>query len=98
MNRHEPTELKHKTVALGIFLVLPAFQHAILVRPRQNNLLALGKIFTVGGQPDFVFECGIAIRQELFVADKTLKLDFVEHQHALNFNKEMLSDGIVFQQ
>ena len=68
-------------VTLGIFLGLSAFQHTILIRPRENDLATFGKELTMlVGKSDLVFEGSIAIRQELLVHHKALELHFVEHQ------------------
>ena len=75
--------------ALSLFLGLPTFKHAVLVRPCENHLSALAdKVTTLIGQTNLVLKHRVAATQKLGIGNETLKFHLVEDHHTFHVTEE----------
>ena len=77
-------------ITFCILFRLSAFQNAILIWPRENNLTTFTYETTIFiRKPNLILICCITIGKKRLVHNKALELDFVKHLYAFYIRKEM---------
>ena len=85
--------------ALLVVGSLSAFEDAIFVRKNQRDFILSGnQIVVFVDEPDFVFEAGVAVGEELSIVDCPSEFDFVEDFHAGNVLEKIIRNIFFWQE